>query len=78
MRTWRKVDGVARSPSVFQTARLLNRYLLKREEHAFAFLPQLLLGRRGPATYMVVYYVVHNGGVDAGVSGARPHEYRHT
>jgi integrase/recombinase XerC len=62
----------------FQAARLLNRYLLKREAHAFAFLPQLFLGRRGPATCMVVYYIVRNAGVDAGVPGARPHLYRHT
>jgi site-specific recombinase XerD len=62
----------------FQTARLLNRYMVKRDAHAFAFLPELFLGRRGPATYMVVYYAVRNAGVGAGVAGARPHLYRHT
>jgi site-specific recombinase XerD len=62
----------------FQTARLLNRYMLMRDQHAFAFLPQLFLGQRGPATYEVVWGLVQKAGKAAGVKGARPHLLRHT
>jgi integrase/recombinase XerD len=42
----------------FQTARMLNRYLLARESHRFAFLPQLFVGRFGAASYATVRQLV--------------------
>lgn len=78
----------------FQTARLLNRYLLAREAHRFAFLPQVFLGRFGHASYATVRQTVRQAAglpltakaraaaraADAasGVTGARPHLLRHT
>ncbi len=62
----------------FQTARLLNRYLREREAHAYAFLPQVFLSRKGPATYALVHDAVRKAGLREGVIGARPHLFRHT
>jgi len=76
----------------FQTARLLNRYLLAREAHRFAFLPQVFIGRFGAASYaMVRQCVQHAAGLprtakaraEARASGesalgARAHQLRHT
>jgi site-specific recombinase XerD len=62
----------------FQTARLLNRYMRERDAQEFAFLPQLFIGQRGPATYNVVRDAVRKAGLREGVIGARPHLFRHT
>lgn len=61
-----------------QTARLLNRYLLVRDSHDFSFLPALFVGRRGAATYTVVWDLVRKAGEQAGIEGMRPHLLRHT
>jgi site-specific recombinase XerD len=62
----------------FQTAKLMGRYLRARDDHAYAFTPALFLGRRGPATYGIVYACVTKAARRAGVIGVRPHLYRHT
>ncbi len=62
----------------FDTARALARYMREREAHHFAFVPQLFVGRRGPATYTIVRDAVRKAGFRGGVVGARPHLYRHT
>jgi integrase len=62
----------------FQTARLLNRYLLARRKHRFAFMEQLFLGRQGPASYPLVRRVVKAAGKRGGVAEARPHMLRHS
>jgi len=71
--------GYARTVTFgFQTARLLNRYLRVRESHTFAYLPQLFLGRKGAATYNIVWDLVRKAGITEGVTGAHPHLLRHT
>jgi len=62
----------------FQTARALNKYLLAREGHPFAFLPEMFLARKGAATYTVVHDLVRKAGALEGVDGMRPHLLRHT
>jgi site-specific recombinase XerD len=62
----------------FETARLLNRYLRARETHRYSFLPELFVGRRGPATYSMVHELVRTAARRGGVTGARPHLYRHS
>jgi site-specific recombinase XerD len=78
----------------FQTARLLNRYLLARDAHRFAFLPQVFVTRFGAASYATVRQLVRqaaglprtakaraaarDAAEDTGVTGARPHLLRHT
>lgn len=77
-------DAVAKGRSArtvtfgFETAKLANRYLIAREGHRYAFLPQAFLGRQGPATYTVVRDLVRKAGMREGVIGARPHLFRHT
>lgn len=62
----------------FQTAKVLARYLRAREAHAFAFAPQLFLGRKGPMAYWGIYEIVKTAGRDEGIIGAHPHLLRHT
>lgn len=62
----------------FQTARVLGRYLRAREAHAFAYVPELFLGRKGKLAYWGIYELVKTAGRDQGIIGARPHLLRHT
>jgi site-specific recombinase XerD len=62
----------------FTTAKLLGRYLRQREHHAYAWVPELWIGRRGSLSYSGVYALVRRTGRRAGVIGARPHLLRHT
>jgi integrase len=62
----------------FTTARALAKYVRVRADHEFAWCPEMFVGRRGPATYHLVYRVIANAGRRGGVDGARAHRYRHT
>jgi integrase/recombinase XerD len=62
----------------FQTAKLLGRYLRQRETHAYAFAPELWIGRSGSLSYSGIYVLVRRNGRRAGIIGARPHLLRHT
>jgi site-specific recombinase XerD len=62
----------------FQTAKLLGRYLRQRERHAYAFAPELWIGRTGSLSYSGIYALVRRNGRKAGIIGARPHLLRHT
>jgi integrase len=56
----------------------LGLYLRARDGHAYAFAPQLFVGRRGNLSYQRVYVLVRRAGIDAGIVGARPHLLRYT
>lgn len=62
----------------FQTARLLTKYLRMREDHQYAFLDEVWVGRFGRLSYEAVWSIVRVAGKRGGVIGARPHLYRHT
>jgi integrase/recombinase XerD len=62
----------------FNTARLLGRYLRMRDEHKYAFLAQVFVGRKGALTYYGMYDLTKAAARRGGVVGARPHLYRHT
>lgn len=62
----------------FQAAKLLNKYVMARRKHGYEFMPELFLGRQGPASYPLIRRIVRAAGNRAGIAGARPHLLRHS
>lgn len=61
-----------------KTVRAIDRYLLARERHAAAHLPDLWLGHRGRLTASGIAQMVKERGAEAGIADLHPHRLRHT
>lgn len=61
-----------------KTALALDRYLRARNRHSSYYLGSLWLAKRGPLTGSGIGQFLKELGIDAGISGVRPHRFRHT
>jgi site-specific recombinase XerD len=61
-----------------KTGQALERYLRVRKRHPYASLEALWLGKRGALTSSGVAQIVRRRGLEAGIKGLHPHQFRHT
>ncbi len=70
--------GRTRQPSFGKvTAHAINRYLLIRNRHRDAALPDMWLGQRGRMTTNGVYQMIERRAAEAGIEDCHPHALRH-
>ncbi|MGZ6299161.1 MAG: tyrosine-type recombinase/integrase [Candidatus Limnocylindria bacterium] len=65
-------------PFDHQAAVDLRRYIKRRAQHPYAYLPWLWLGKKGRLTETGITQVLSRRGAQAGIVGLFPHQFRHT
>jgi integrase len=61
-----------------KTAQALDRYLRPRARHRRAAAAALWIGPKGPITDSGIAQIVRRRGLQAGIEGLHPHQFRHT